>query len=268
MMRYFVLFLLFLTSGELLASDSCIWDGFRKNVWIDELNQQGIHMAYPLPHDLFSHRLTGLLDESDKYIIGNTVRAGGYTEGQSERRDVQIIIQPKLIDGDYVRDSFLFGSGPGGQVRVALQFSIYDNYSKTIIRKVDVRETKRVWLSIFQNSQSELHDQVIDIIDGKTPDIVALVMKELDCIPYAARMLGRDGNNIFINGGSRNNIKPKLSLSVLGLYNNYYGDGQLSVISYKKLADAVVETVSPSTSSASLSEAINLSYTSAIVTHQ
>jgi hypothetical protein len=59
-----------------------------------------------------------------------------------------------------------------------------------------------------------------------------------------------------------------LSLSVLGLYNNYYGDGQLSVISYKKLADAVVETVSPSTSSASLSEAINLSYTSAIVTHQ
>lgn len=237
------------------ADESCQWDGLKKDVWVEELDQQGMQMAYPLPHDLITRALTERLTEGNKYLIKSTLdNIKGDVE--SHRRSAQILIRPKLLNARYNSKFELLGDGPGGMASATLQIALVDNYSGVVIRTLNIGNSSRVWFSLFPFSQMDLNEKTTGMVEGMLPELAKQLDAELDCLPYSARVFKIDNGSVYIAGGLRNNIKPNMEFSILASQDHITNDKTIEGVVFKNMAGMVIESVSPALAAGKTSIAI------------
>lgn len=250
MLRLTFIFISLLSfSGGVLGDAMCEWDNLKKNIWFDDLDQQGVRMAYPLPHDLISRQLAPALLQLDKHIIENPLTSRNSDAAHNARQKAQILISAKLLFSDFINEARILGLGLSDHLKITLKITLTDNFSQTPIKSFTVDTKKRIWLNPLQKNQQDLHDYAVKMITHKIPEIAELIDSELDCVPFATKIISTSGKEWIMQGGGNNNIKPNMTFSVMG-----YKDPHSENIIYNKIATIKTKAVSPNTSTAVSSE--------------
>ena len=265
--NFFVLIVFIFLAGGARGDEACNWDGLKKSIWIDDLDQQGLQMAYPVPHDFLTRSLIPELSGSVEVIIENPSGAVDFAESSRLRNEAQIVIHPRLVGIPFYKNGLLPGTDMAGIASINMDIDIADNYSHASVNTLNVVNSGRVWTNVFHNSQSDKHDQVLDLIAASAHDLARKIVAELDCVPYAARVISVSGDGVIISGGLRNHVRPGMTFAVLGSI-DARGNMQSTSVAYKKLTDAVINTVSPGTATAMIANTLGQYYNSLVVTYQ
>ncbi len=252
--------------GQASANDACQWDGLKKAVWIDDLDQAGIKMAYPLPSDLFIRALTPDLALSGRVIADNRFNHMGADNTRNAQQRTQISIKPRLLLGNHGSDLKLLGAEFRGKTAVTLQVSLVDNFSGGAVRDLYFKGAKSTHPKWLSNTQLDLHDQTLELLDGLLPNVLEAIVKELDCIPYGARATVTSEQELLIEGGLRNNLKPRMTLSVLSVTAPPGNSPAQPGIAFANKADVVITSVNPGVSTAKVTRGKLPSFQPLIVT--
>ncbi len=254
------------STGHAGPGETCQWDGLRKVVWLDDIEQGGVSMAYPLPADLVSRSLAPLLGQADRLVIDGRTNYRNWADASQARLQAQIIVRPRLLSGGFRPAFTLLGAEFGGKTAARLQVALFDNLSQTVLRTLDFGGGRLVVPAILKNTQANLNDQATDIVEGLMEDVAKAIAEELDCMPYAARVTVGHANELEIAGGGRHNIRPRMSFSILAASERPYGPDPSAPINYRRVADVVVTSVSPGASYAQPSIPIGLAHGHLIAT--
>lgn len=255
-----------LWGGQAQADEGCQWDGMKKMVWIDDFDQTGIKMAYLLPSDLFIRNLTPDLALTNKVIVDHRFNHRGFAPIHSAQQKSQIIVKPKLFLSDYDSNMSFIGAEFGGKTSVTLQVSLVDNFAGGVVRDLYFKGAKAIPLKWLSNTQLDLHDQALSLVGELLPTVLESIVRELDCIPYGARAVVASDQELLIDGGQRNNLKPRMTLAVLAVSDSTKNTLLEPAIAFNSPADVVLTSVNPAVSKAKILRGKLPAYQSLMVT--
>lgn len=267
-MAWFIKFALTLfllgESTTSLAQEACQWDGLKKVVWIDDLDQSGIKMPYPLPHDHLTRQLTASLIESGKYIVNSRANNDLY-KAQALRGIAQIWVQPRLLQVGLENNPLFPVLGVGSRVEATLQVSLIDNFSGETIDTFVIRERDRAWLRIFPISQYDLSAQINDMLTDRLPDIQKKTDHALDCVPFAAKVDRIESGKVYLSSGAVHNIKVSAKLDLLVRRQDVNSGTSSGKTYYQRDSVITIESVGPGTSIARGSQSVRGDITDILV---
>lgn len=260
------LLLLALLGGLAQADEVCQWDGMKKRVWIDDFDQTGIKMAYLLPSDWFIRNLTPDLAMTNQVIIDHRFNHRGSAHLHSAQQKNQIIVKPKLFLSDYDSNMSFVGAEFGGKTAVTLQVSLVDNFAGGVVRDLYFKGAKAIRPKWLSNTQLDLHDQALSLVGELLPSVFERIVRELECVPYGARAVVASEQELLIDGGQRNNLKPRMTLTVLAVAGNTENTLVEPGLAFNNTADVVVTSVNPDVAKAKILKGKLPAYQSLIVT--